>query len=71
MDVGVCACAAKNDGMMAGAETTAKADRIRKREILRVMDRLGRAGSMNCQSYAARYGEAIGPKGGRKVGRRG
>jgi len=69
VDVGVCACAAKNDGMMAGAET--KADRIRKREILRVMDRLGRAGSMNCQSYAARYGEAIGPKGGRKVGRRG
>ena len=61
MDVGTCARAVKNDGTIEGTAANARADRIRKREILRVMDRLGRAGSMNCQSYAARYGEAIGP----------
>jgi len=71
VDAGAWASAVKDDGAIAGADTNAKADRIRKREILRVVDRLGRAGSMNCQSYAARYGEAIGPGEGRKVGRRG
>lgn len=61
----------KSDGAIAGAEANARADRTRKREIFRVMDRLGRAESMNCQSYAARYGEAIGPEEGVGVGQRG
>src|SRR5271156_6736713 len=65
VDVGACARAVKNGGAMEGTAAKARADRTRKREILRVMDRLGRAGSMNCQSYAARYGEAIEPKGGK------
>ena len=61
----------KNDVATAGATANARTDSIRKREILQVMDRLGRAESMNCQSYAARYGEAIGPAEGRRVGQSG
>ena len=71
VDVGTCACAVKNHGTIAGAEAKARADRTRKQEIFRVMDRLDRAESMNCQSYAARYGEAIGPAEGFGVGQRG
>jgi hypothetical protein len=60
----------KNDDAIAGAEANARADRMRKREIRRVMDRLGLAENMNWQSYPPRYGEAIQPAEAQEVDRR-